>query len=235
MEVEDLFKNYGDRVAVGGLNIQVKEGEIFGLIGPNGAGKTTALRVISTLLQITSGRVRVFGLDVDSEPDEVRKIISYLPEDAGAYKNLTGRKYLDFMSSFFASGKERESMLKKGIEITDLADRIDSKVETYSKGMTRRLLIARAVMTSPRLAILDEPTSGLDVINAKEIRDLVKKMSSEGMSILLSSHNMFEVEFLCDRVALINEGVIIEKGTPDELKSKYGVKNIEEVFTEVVG
>ncbi|RLF43362.1 MAG: multidrug ABC transporter ATP-binding protein, partial [Thermoplasmata archaeon] len=110
----------------------------------------------------------------------------------------------------------------------------DDKVETYSKGMTRRLLVARALMISPKLAILDEPTSGLDVINAHEIRDIIKKTVREGTTILLSSHNMLEVEFLCHRIALMNEGKIVEEGSPEELKEKYDAKNVEEVFTEVV-
>ena len=232
--VKDLHKNYGERVAVKGVNFTVKEGEIFGLIGPNGAGKTTCLRIISTLLSISSGEIKVYGKDVKTESDEVRKIISYLPEDAGAYKDLTGRKYLEFMANFFTDGEENKTMVAKGIEIADLGDRIDSKVDTYSKGMMRRLLIARAIMPNPKLAILDEVTSGLDVVNAYEIREIIRNIAKHGVSILISSHNMFEVEILCDHVAMINEGRVVLDGTPKELKEQYGVSNLEEVFVKAV-
>lgn len=125
-------------------------------------------------------------------------------------------------------------MVDRGVGIANLGERIDSKVDTYSKGMMRRLLIARAIMTQPKLAILDEVTSGLDVINATEIRGIIKDLSKEGTSVLLSSHNMFEVEYLCDRVALIDKGKIVADGAPDELKKEYSANNIEEVFIKVV-
>ncbi len=234
IEVKDLVKSYGSFHAIKGISFEVKQGEIFGLIGPNGAGKTTTLRVLSTLLQVTSGQVKVFGHDLQREADEIRKIISYLPEDAGAYKNLTGRGYLEFIATFFGNGRRIEGIVNRGVEIANLGERIDDKVETYSKGMARRLLVARALMIEPKLAILDELTSGLDVLNSQEIRRLIKKTSSEGTTILLSSHNMLEVELLCDRIALMDNGKIVEIGTPRELKEKYNSANIEEVFVKVV-
>lgn len=234
IDVKDLVKDYGKFRAVKGISFNVNEKEIFGLIGPNAAGKTTTLRIISTLLQITSGSAKVFGYNVVKEADKVRRIISYLPEDAGAYKNLTGKEYLEFIARFFGYGGKMIKMIEKGIEIADLGDRIKDKVDTYSKGMTRKLLVGRALMTDPKLAILDEPTSGLDVINAQEVRKIIKKSVNGGTAVLLSSHNMLEVEFLCDRMALINEGKIVERGSPNELKKKYDSSNIEEVFTRVV-
>ena len=233
VEVKDLIKNYGATKAVKGISFTINEGEIFGLIGPNGAGKTTALRVMSTLLQINSGEVEVMEYDVKKQPGEVRKLISYLPEDAGAYKNLTGRAYLRFIANFF-NEKNTQKMVEKGIEIADLGERIDDKVDTYSKGMKRRLLVGRALMTDPKLAILDEPTSGLDVINAQEIRKIIKDTARKGTTVLLSSHNMLEVEYLCNRIALIDEGKIVEEGKPQVLMEKYNANNIEEVFTRVV-
>jgi len=233
VEVKNLVKNYGSFQAVKGINFQIDKGEIFGLIGPNGAGKTTTLRIISTLLQITSGSVKIMDYDLSKNPGEIRKIISYLPEDAGAYKNLTGHGYLEFIANFFESGKAQE-MVSKGVEIADLGSRINDRVDTYSKGMIRRLLVGRVFMTNPRLAILDEPTSGLDVINAQEIRKLIKNTAKKGTTVLLSSHNMLEVEYLCERIALISEGIIVEEGKPGDLMNKYKANNIEEVFTKVV-
>jgi ABC-2 type transport system ATP-binding protein len=233
--VSQLVKDYGEFRALKGISFAVERGEVFGLIGPNGAGKTTALRIISTILQITSGHVSIFGIDISRRPHDARKLLSYLPEDAGAYKNLTGDEYLQFIARFFAEDQKGvETIVSKGVEIANLGDRMRDKVDTYSKGMTRRLLVARALMIGPRIAILDELTSGLDVLNAQEIRRIVKDTSRRGTTIVLSSHNMLEVELMCDRVALINDGEIVELGTPRELKDRHGADNIEEVFTRVV-
>lgn len=234
IKVERLVKKYGKFPAVNGISFDVERGEIFGLIGPNGAGKTTTLQVLSTLLKLTEGQVNIAGHDLESDPEEIRKILSYLPEDAGAYKNLTGREYLKFIAKFFDDVEKTDEIMERGIEIADLGDRIEDKVDTYSKGMKRRLLVGRALMINPKLAILDEPTSGLDVINAREVRQLIKGYARKGTTILLSSHNMLEVDFLCDRISLIDDGVIVESGRPDLLKNKYDAENIEEVFTKVV-
>jgi ABC-2 type transport system ATP-binding protein len=234
VEVRELVKDYGSFRAIKGISFEVNEGEIFGLIGPNGAGKTTALRTIATLLQITSGSITVFGHELPKEAGEVRKIISYLPEEAGAYKNLTGKGYLNFVAKFFGDGQKFQSMVRRGLEIANLGDRINDKVDTYSKGMTRRLLVGRALMTNPRLAILDEPTSGLDVVNAQEVRRIINNAVEAGAAVLLSSHNMLEVELLCHRIALINDGSIVASGTAEELKNKYDARNIEEAFVKAI-
>ena len=235
LEVTDLVKKYGGFTALKGISFNVKEREVFGLIGPNGAGKTTALRIISTILRITGGTVRMFGIDVGRNPHEARKILSYLPEDAGAYKNLTGDEYLEFIANFFSDDLETMRRIKsKGVAIANLGDRMGDKVDTYSKGMARRLLVARALMIEPKVAILDELTSGLDVMNAQEIRRTVKDTARDGTTVLLSSHNMLEVELMCDRIALINDGQIVELGTPGELKERHDADNIEEVFTKVI-
>ncbi|MFO7995617.1 MAG: ABC transporter ATP-binding protein, partial [Dehalococcoidia bacterium] len=199
VEVRELVKDYGNFRAVKGISFEVREGEVFGLIGPNGAGKTTVLRTIATLLQITSGSITVFGYELPREAGEVRKIISYLPEEAGAYRNLTGREYLNFIARFFGEGEDFRDMVQRGLEIANLGERINDKVDTYSKGMARRLLVGRALMINPRLAILDEPTSGLDVVNAQEVRRIINSSVEAGTTVLLSSHNMLEVEFLCHR------------------------------------
>jgi len=232
--INGLVKAYSTGLkAVDGVSLTVDEGEIFGLIGPNGAGKTTTLRIIGTLLKPTSGTVSILGRDVIKDQMAVRGLISYLPEDAGAYENLSGREYLAFMAGFYDGDlKERVNI---GVGIADLKDRIDSRIKEYSKGMKRRLLIARALMTTPKLAIMDEPTAGLDVMHALYVREKVKSLIKERKTTaVLSSHNLLEVEFMCDRVGLIDHGRLHAIGTPSELKAKYNAKNLEEVFVEVV-
>jgi len=234
VEVRELVKDYGSFRAINGISFEVNEGEIFGLIGPNGAGKTTALRVIATLLQITSGAVMGFGYELPKEAGRVREILSYLPEEAGAYRNLTGKEYLSFIARFFGEGESFQNMVRRGLEISNLGKRINDKVDTFSKGMTRRLLVGRALMVSPRLAILDEPTSGLDVVNAQEVRRIINSSVEAGVAVLLSSHNMLEVEFLCHRIALIDGGRIVASGTAAELKKEYDARNIEEAFVKAI-
>jgi len=234
IEIVNLHKRFGEVKALDGLSFTVRTREIYGLIGPNGAGKTTALRILATLIKPSAGSARIFNLDVERNPNEIRRIISYLPEEAGAYKNLSGLEYLEFMAAFyFTNREEARKSIMEAASISGLGERLKDKVKTYSKGMTRRLLIARALMTKPRLAILDEPTSGLDIIHAHHIRRIIQNYVKEHeVTVLLSSHNMLEVEFLCTRVALINQGRILVEGTPNEIKSRYGVENLEEAFLE---
>jgi ABC-2 type transport system ATP-binding protein len=236
IEASNVSKVFGVIRALDGLSFSVEPGEIFGLIGPNGAGKTTALRIISTLLLPTSGNVKVFGIDVLRNADAVRSIISYLPEEAGAYRYLSGWEYLEFMARFHTNNRdEMRRMVREAAEISGLGDRLKDKTKTYSKGMKRRLLVARALMIKPKLAILDEPTSGLDVLHSYHVREIIKKYVKEhGVTVLLSSHNMLEVEHLCDRVALLNRGNIVAEGCPKELKERFGCENLEMVFAKVV-
>jgi len=234
LTVKNLTKNYGNFNAVKNISFNVGKGEIFALIGPNGAGKSTTLKIIATILSKTSGEVMVNSLDIVKDQEKIRTQISYLPEEAGAYKRLSGRGYLQLMAGLYSDDKnDQEKFVLYAEEICNLGKRINDKIGTYSKGMTRKLILSRAIMTNPRLAILDEPTSGLDVINAIEIRNHIKEMSKNGMAVLLSSHNMLEIEYLSHRVAIIDKGKIYEIGTPNELKKKYKAQNLEEVFIKM--
>ena len=236
LEVKGLSKQYKKGVyASQGVTFDVHKGEIFALIGPNGAGKTTTIRMISTLLKATEGDAIVDGHSILTEPDKVRRAITYLPDEAGAYKTMTGKAYLEFMAGIYADTKEQaKEFVQRASEISELGDRLNDKIGSYSRGMIRKLLLARAMMPKPALAILDEPTSGLDIINALDIRRMIKKLAAQGMSFLLSSHNMLEIEFVSDRVGIIAKGHLLEVGTAEELKAKYQTKNLEEVFERVV-
>ena len=234
VEAKALTKQFGNIRALDDLSFQIKQGEIYGLIGPNGAGKTTTLRIVSTLILPTSGSMSIFGLDAVHQASDVRKIISYLPEEAGAYPNLSGMEYLEFMAKF--SEGDMQKTIAEAVEISGLGNRLKDRAKTYSKGMKRRLLVARALMTKPKLAVLDEPASGLDVLHAYHVRQIIKRyVKEQGVTVLLSSHNMLEVEYLCDRVALVNKGKIAVEGGPQELKKMYESQNLEEVFAKVIG
>ncbi|MBQ9809325.1 MAG: ABC transporter ATP-binding protein [Ruminococcus sp.] len=236
LEVKGLSKQYSKVLAADKVSFEIGEGEIFALIGPNGAGKTTTIRMISTLLTPTAGDAVIAGHSVVKEPEKVRECITYLPDEAGAYKNMTGIKYLRFMAGLFHTDLDAvNKSVEKAKQICGLGERLNDKIGSYSRGMIRKLLLARAVMTGPKLAILDEPTSGLDVLNAIEIRKMIKKLAAEeGMSFLLSSHNMLEIEFVSDRVGIIAKGHLMVTGKTDELKERYNAANLEEVFERVV-
>lgn len=235
LEVRGLTKSYGHGLAVDHISFQVHADEVFSLIGPNGAGKTTTIRMVSTLITPTDGDALVDGYSVLTQPVDVRRRISYLADEAGAYQNMRGSDYLLFMAQLCADdNRQAQEYAAYATQICELDERLKDRIGSYSRGMIRKLLLARAVMTRPKLAILDEPTSGLDIINALEIRRLIRKLSSQGMSFLLSSHNMLEIETISDRVGIIDKGTLLICGTPQELKDRYDAANLEEVFERAV-
>lgn len=233
LEVSDICKHFSKKKAVTGISFSIRENEIFGLVGPNGAGKTTTLRMVATLLKPDAGQIELCGVDVAAHPDEARRFLSYLPEDAGVYRNLTGWQYLEFIARFFGDARKAREIAELGADMSGLGERLHDRVSTYSKGMTRKLVIARALMARPRLAILDEPASGLDLVSAMAVRERIREAAVHG-AVLLSSHNLFEVESLCHRVALVYEGRIAACGTPEELRRQTGRATLEEAFLELV-
>ncbi len=231
--VTNLVKYYGSFQAVKGISFGFEEGIIYGLIGPNGAGKSTTLKILATLLTPSGGEVKIFGYDVRREADKIRGLIGYLPEEAGGYKYLTGYEYLELNAKLYSPNNYRE-IVEYGAELSGLGERLDNRIGEYSRGMVRRLLLARALMIRPKLAILDEPTSGMDVVHATQIRRMIKEIVNEGVTILLSSHNMLEVQYLCDELSLISNGVIVASGTPHEIMNATNTDNLEDAFIEVI-
>jgi ABC-2 type transport system ATP-binding protein len=224
IKTEALTKKFGKLTAVRELNLEVKEGEIFGLLGPNGAGKTTLISMLCTILKPTSGRAWVNGFDIVKEPGKVRKSIGIVFQQASVDDLLTGRENLALHNLLFEVPKAiRKQRIAEVLSIVDLEKRADDFVNTYSGGMRRRLELARGIMHHPKILFLDEPTLGLDPQTREHIWDYIKELAEkECMTVLLTTHYMEEAEQLCDRVAIIDYGNIVALDSPGELKSRIG-------------
>ncbi|MGC9148216.1 MAG: ABC transporter ATP-binding protein [Sulfolobales archaeon] len=233
---EDLTKIYGqDVVGVAHLNLRVRDGEIYGLIGPNGSGKTTTLRIIAGLIRPTYGKAYIYGINVVENSLKARELINYLPEEAGAYSDLSGLDFIRFMLSIRLRGSQLERAIDEAVEISGLGNALKRPVRTYSKGMKRILALSVVLASRPRLLILDEPTSGLDVERSIQIRDLILRYNREyKTTVLISSHNMLEVEYLCDRVGILYRGKLLIEGEISRLKEDTDSRNLEEVFIKKV-
>ncbi len=218
-----LGRQFGDRWAVSGLDLQVEHGEVFGLLGPNGAGKTTTMRMLACLIAPSTGGATVCGHDVLRDRTNVRKSIGILTESPGLYESLTARQNLEFYAKIYDLDSRRaSSQIERYLKLLGLWDRRNDRAGTFSKGMQQKLSMTRALLHEPPLIILDEPTSALDPEGAKMVRDFIGSLKSEGRTIILCTHNLFEAQSLCDRVAIIKRK-LIRVGTPRELqRSLYG-------------
>jgi len=219
--VEGLTKVYGGRLgegvpAVDDIGFNVSQGEIFGFIGPNGAGKTTTIKMLLGLLFPTSGKAEVLGKPVGDI--ESKRRISYLPESPYFYEHMTGREVVEFYCTLFRMGKtERKAKAAELLERVGLTEDGDRSLRNYSKGMLQRIGIAQSLINDPDVLFFDEPTSGLDPIAHKDIQDLILSLKGQGKTVMLSSHQLSDVELVCDRVAIINRGKLVRIGTMDEL------------------
>ena len=213
------------------ISFEVGQGEIFGLLGPNGAGKTTTLRMLATLLKPSAGRARVGGKDVTVEPAEVRRKIGFLSGDTGLYHRLTSREILRIFGRLNGIDEARlRTRIDEVAAMLRMEEFIDTKIDKLSTGMRQRTSLARTLLHDPPILILDEPTSGLDVPTARAIEEFIVEARRSGKCILYSTHVMEEAEFLCDRIAVINEGKIRIIGTMNELKAATGRQRLREIF-----
>ena len=237
LEVKELSKKFKDNVVVDRLSFKVNKGEIVGLLGENGAGKTTTLRMISTMLKITSGEVRVNDYDASKEPEKVRREIGILfGGDIGLYDRLTGRENIRYFANLF--GIKNDEANKRIDELSKdfgMEDYIDKKVGKFSRGMKQKVSISRSIVHNPSVMLFDEPSTGLDVRATRVVHQFIKKCKEENKTILFSSHSMAEVEKLCDRVIIIHKGKLVEQGRISELKEKYNTEDLEEVFVSLIG
>jgi len=219
VETEHLTKRYGPRKAVDDLNLCVEEGEIFGLLGPNGAGKTTTILMLLGLTEPSAGSVRVAGLDPTHDSIKVKRIVSYLPENVGFYEDMTGVANLRYTAELNRiPRKEAEQLIDEALEMVDMEDRADDKVNTYSRGMRQRLGIADVLIKRPKLVFLDEPTLALDPDGVNHILELILRLKRErGMTVLLSSHLLDQVQRVCDRIGIFVKGKLVAMGGIEEL------------------
>lgn len=225
IEVEDLTKVYGKATrAVNHISFSVDEGEIFGLLGPNGAGKTTAIKVITTMIPPTGGEAKVFGASVQRQQGKVRQMIGYVPQAISVDGDLTGyENLLIFAKLFYVDKKERNDRIIQALDFMELTSRADDLVKHYSGGMMRRLEIAQALVNRPKVLLLDEPSIGLDPFSKREVQKEIAELNKEfKMTMLITTHDMFEADELCDRVAIMNSGKIVIVDTPAHLKESVG-------------
>ena len=237
IRTEGLTKVYGKSVvAVSRLNLEVRDGEIFGLLGPNGAGKTTTIRMLLGMTEPTAGKAFISGHDCTRNPIEVKRITGYLPDNIGFYGDMTGRENLRFTGRL---NKLDEATLDEKIdallERTGIADAGDKKVRTYSLGMKQRLGIADVLLKDPKVIILDEPTVGIDPEGVRQLIEIILNLShKDGRTLLISSHQLYQMQQICDRVGIFFQGKLVACGTIDELASESGIdKNRADILDEI--
>jgi ABC-2 type transport system ATP-binding protein len=231
MAVENIVKRYGTFEAVKGVNFSVAQGEIFGLLGPNGAGKSTLIRMMTTLIPVTSGRAMVAGYDVSKDPDAVRRVIGVIPQALTSDPDLTVEENLAIYAKLYSVPRaEREKNIAEVLEAVDLSKWRGAPTKTLSGGMRRRLEIARGLVHNPHIFFLDEPTTGLDPVSRIAVWEMLNKLkSNRNLTMLLTTHYMEEADKLCDRIAIVDHGNLVAIGTPAELKRGVPGANVVEV------
>lgn len=230
IKINHVTKQYHDANAVDDLCLAVNDGEIVGIIGHNGAGKSTTLKMIAGLITPTSGTIEVMGRDLQKESVAIKKHIGYLPEDSPLYENMTARQYLMFFSELYQMpARAAQTRIDTLLDSLNLPQK-DKLTGEFSKGMKRKTAIARTLLHDPRLLILDEPNSGLDPLTSFFIINYMKSLKREGKTIILSAHNLFHVEYICDRVAIIKNGKLVVFDTMNAIRASLGQREFQVVF-----
>lgn len=236
ISLNNVTKKFDDKTATYELNFKINEGEIFGLLGENGAGKTTTLRMLATMLKPTSGNITVCGFDTVKQDSKVRENIGIMfGGETGLYDRLTAKENIEYFGMLYDMDKNKlDEQIKKISKILEMDEYIDKRVANFSKGMKQKVAFARTIIHNPKVLLLDEPTSGLDVTAAVQVHEFIKSCKKDGRTVVFSSHTMSEVEKLCDRVAIIHKGKLIDLDTLDNLRVKYNEENLERLFTDLI-
>jgi ABC-2 type transport system ATP-binding protein len=238
IELRSLTKRYGTFTAVNNVDLDVPRGELFGFLGPNGAGKTTTLRMIAGILRPTSGSVRIAGIDLASQSTAAKQKLGFIPDRPFIYEKLTGVEFLRFVAGLY--GQSGPDVEKRGAELLalfDLEEWKDELVESYSHGMRQKLIISSAFVHKPEVIVVDEPMVGLDPKAAKTLKDLFREYTRRGNTIMMSTHTLEVAQSMCDRIGIIQRGVIRACGTMDDLRTsaESGVTGLEDIFLRLTG
>ncbi|MGE5177693.1 MAG: ABC transporter ATP-binding protein [Bacteroidota bacterium] len=236
IEIQALVRRYGAFEAVRGLTLSVPGGQVFGLLGPNGAGKSTTLRILATLIRPSGGAVRVGGFDVVEKPDDVRRIIGYVPEGADLYDALTGFEFLELVADLHRLPRDvADARRRPLLEAFELWGDAGRAIGEYSKGMKQKLLIIAALQHEPRVLLLDEPLDGLDVAAQETLKGVIRRHAAGGGVVVYSSHILEVVERVCDRVAIIDHGTLVADGAPAALLASHPGKTLADIFLGLTG
>jgi len=238
IELRSLTKRYGSFTAVNAVDLDVPRGELFGFLGPNGAGKTTTLRMIAGILRPSSGSVRIAGIDLAAEPVAAKQKLGFIPDRPFIYEKLTGVEFLRFVAGLYGqTGAEVERRGRELLALFDLEEWRDELVESYSHGMRQKLIISSAFVHKPEVIVVDEPMVGLDPKAARTLKDLFREYTRRGHTIMMSTHTLEVAQTLCDRIAIIQRGVIRACGTMDDLRTsaESGVAGLEDIFLRLTG
>jgi len=238
VELKGVAKRYADIVAVDYVDLHVKHGEIFGLLGPNASGKSTTLKMILGLVKPDSGSVKVLGINTKEDSVAVKRQVGYVPETPRLYEFLTGLEYLDFVGDIYAvEPSEKKMRIEEHLEALDLEGREGDMISSYSQGMKQKIALISAFLHKPKLLILDEPLSGLDPKSARIVKDLLRKLTAQGVTAIMSTHILEIAQAMCDRIAIMYEGRLLALGNMKELRQKARMpgSDLEEIFLKLTG
>ena len=238
IELIELSKRYGRFTAVDGISLTIPRGELFGFLGPNGAGKTTTMRMIAGILQPTSGRISIAGIDLADRPLEAKSRMGFIPDRPYVYDKLSGAEFLRFVAGLYGQGGAAvEARIDELLELFELLPWKDELTESYSHGMRQKLIISSALVHRPEVIVVDEPMVGLDPKSARLLKDLLRRFVGRGGTVLMSTHTLEIAEAMCDRIAIIQEGRIAAAGTMDDLRAQTssGDVSLEELFLKLTG